>query len=316
MPGTYTTLPQFTAGQLVTESHLNAILANLAAMKNDHMTAGGRITLVSGVPVPIADVTTPVTSILYTPYRGNLIGLYDGTIWHVRQFSELTLSIASDGATGDVVYDLFAYFNTSTGQVTLERLQWANFSTRATGLSWLDGVLVKSGTPTRRYLGTYMLNSLGSIIDTVDRRLVWNYYNRVRRTLRYIHPATSWTYTLAANRAVGGGAGNQVMTVVGWQDVMIDLLLLAQGSNTGPVTLQVSIGEYAVGSDGGTTAAAECIFTQGSAEGTGRPANPSARLVKQAPIGASYYSWLELSEAVGTTTWLGLFTGLSGSIEG
>lgn len=311
MPGIWISPATWTAGQVVDENDLNTQLRNqLNALKNDHWLAGGRITLVSSVPVPTGDVSTPVTTIYYTPYKGNMIGLYTDSLWHVRQFAELSLALGTDGLTGEPIFDLFAYFNTSTGLVALERTVWSTPTTRVTGLSWLDGVLVKAGDSTRRYLGTYRLNSTGNIVDTASKRYVWNYDNRVRRELRYIHPTTSWTYTLAVLRAAQGATDSRIDIVVGYPEVTVDLTLLAQGSNTGPVTLQVGIGENST-----TAAVAECIYTQSGVD-TNRPANPSARLSKLAPIGVTSYYWLELSEAVGTTTWLGLFTGLSGSLEG
>ena len=158
-------------------------------------TCEGRLTLSSGVPVTLADVTAAGT-LYFTPYVGNVIALYSGTRWVVRASAEISISLS--GKTASKNYDVFCY--DSSGTPTLELLVWTNDTTRATALAYQDGVLVKSGAPTRRYLGTIRTTATtGQCEDTETRRLVWNMYNRVPRPM-YRTAGTSHTYDSATYR--------------------------------------------------------------------------------------------------------------------
>jgi len=98
--------------------------------------AEGRLTISTGTPVPIADVSASA-NIYYTPYTGTRIALYDGTAtWNVRTFAELTISLS--GCTISKPYDVFLYDN--AGVVTAETLVWTNTTTRATALVRQDDV--------------------------------------------------------------------------------------------------------------------------------------------------------------------------------
>ena len=148
-----------------------------------------RLTLTTGVPVTTSDVNA-ATSIYLCPYKGNKITLYDGAAWGTIESTEVSLSIA--GLTTTLPHDVFAYNN--TGTVTLEALPWTNTTTRATALAYQDGVLVKSGAATRRYLGTFFTSATGETDDSISKRYLENYYNQVDRPL--------WgTYSTARTRA-------------------------------------------------------------------------------------------------------------------
>src|SRR4051812_49331438 len=54
----------------------------------------GRLTLTSGTPLTTSDVTAAGT-VYFTPYNGNVIGLYDGTDWLAIPFTEQSISLAS-----------------------------------------------------------------------------------------------------------------------------------------------------------------------------------------------------------------------------
>lgn len=113
-------------------------------------TMNGRLTLTSNTPI-LSSGSVSGTTIYYTPYLGNNVYLHDGTRWNRHTLTEI--SISTSGATNDLPYDIFLYSN--SGTLTLERLAWTNRTTRATSLVWQDGVLVKNGDTTRRYLGSF-----------------------------------------------------------------------------------------------------------------------------------------------------------------
>lgn len=154
----------------------------------------GRLTLTTGTPVTTADVTN-ATTVYYTPYRGNKIGLYDGTTWHVRTFAEI--SIAVGAFTASKPYDIWVYDN--SGTPALDSTVWTNATTRATALAYQDGVLIKSGAATRRYVGTIYIDSGQKCQDTTIQRFVWNYYNRVGRLI-YKADVTNHTYAVSSVR--------------------------------------------------------------------------------------------------------------------
>jgi hypothetical protein len=158
----------------------------------------GRLTLESGVAISTTNQTTK-TVVYFTPHNGNTIGLYDGSEWDLFSFSELSLSLS--GYTANTNYDIFIYDN--SGTLTLESTAWSNDTTRATSLVIQDGVYVKSGATTRRYLGTIRTSSTaGECEDTTNRRYVWNIYNQVEKvlTINY-YPGAPHTYTTSSWRS-------------------------------------------------------------------------------------------------------------------
>ena len=137
-----------------------------------------RLTLTSGVPVTTGDVIN-ATTIYCTPYRGNKISLYDGANWNIRSSAEFSLALGT--LTASLPYDVFVYDN--AGTPTLEFLAWASATARATALAYQNGVLVKSGAATRRYLGTFYTSSTTQTADAAATRYLENYYNQVDRLL-------------------------------------------------------------------------------------------------------------------------------------
>lgn len=185
--------------------------------------ADGRLTLESGVPVSTSDQSAK-TTLYYTPYTGNRLALYNGSAWLPFQFSELSLSLS--GFTADRNYDIWAYDN--SGTPALEALIWTDATTRATALVRQDGVLVKSGDATRRYLGTIRINATGGQCDLIMAAAeaagggranigLWNMYNRVTGFARVLDSTASYTYTTATWRQLnaGNGSGNRVSVVRG-----------------------------------------------------------------------------------------------------
>ncbi len=175
-----------------------------------YMVNGGRLTLTTGVPVTTADVSG-ATTLYWTPYIGGWIGLYDGTNWIVLPSTEKSLSLI--GYTASKPYDIFGY--NDSGTLALESLIWTDNTTRATALTTQDGILVKTGATTRRYLGTIYINATGGQTeDTVMQRFVWNYYNRVLRRL-YLTEETSHTYNSTTVRYWNNSSFNRVELVRG-----------------------------------------------------------------------------------------------------
>lgn len=171
-----------------------------------------RLTLETGVAISTSDQTAKTTLYL-TKYKGDQVAVYDGSSgWTIIALtSDLSITLAS--LTAGLPYDVFVYSN--SGTLTLELTAWTNTTTRATALTTQNGVYVKTGATTRRYLGTICIVATGQCEDSGNRRMVWNYYNREPRILTRIN-TTSHTYATGSWRAWNNSAANsQVEFVLG-----------------------------------------------------------------------------------------------------
>ena len=177
----------------------------------DYSVCNGRLTLETGVPVSTSDQTAK-TTVYFTPYKGNRIGLYDGSAtWTALSFTELSLSLS--GYTANKNYDVWVYNNAETA--TLDSTIWTDDTTRATALALQDGIYVKTGATTRRYVGTIRITgTTGQCEDSVANRFVWNYYNQLPRKLLK-RDATSHGYTTATWRSWNNDAALRVTYVIG-----------------------------------------------------------------------------------------------------
>jgi len=180
------------------------------------LIANGRLTLTSGSPVTTSDVTA-ATSVYFTPYLGNRISLYNGASWKKHQFTERTLSLS--GFAADTNFDIFLYNN--SGTLTLEAVAWTDGTTRATALAVQDGVYVKSGDSTRRYLGTIRTTgTIGQCEDSYTKRYCWNYYNQIMKMLNK-NDGTDHTYGTTTWRYYNNDSSNKVEIVVGLDESSI-----------------------------------------------------------------------------------------------
>lgn len=169
---------------------------------------GFRLTTESGVPVSTSDRTAQGT-IYLTPYEHNCIGLYDGTSWRLSTSAEVSLALT---ATSGKNYDVFAYDN--AGTLTLElSAAWTDDITRADALTAQDGVYVKNGATTRRWLGTIRASGANVTEDSESKRFVWNRYCQVIRQAWTIDLADH-TYGSATERDYAGSSSSTLTEVV------------------------------------------------------------------------------------------------------
>jgi len=184
-------------------------LAKLGNLLSD--IPSGRLTLTTGVPVTTSSVAA-ATTLYYTPYIGNKISLYNGYEWLFHEFDELSLSLS--GYTADTNYDIFMYNN--SGTLTLESTAWSTATARATEITRLEGIYTKSGSTTRRYLGTIRTtDTTGQCNDGESHRFVWNYYNRVNRRIHYNYTGSNHTYTGTSWRYWNNDSDSKVDFVIG-----------------------------------------------------------------------------------------------------
>lgn len=173
--------------------------------------SGGRLTLTSATPITTTDVTA-ATTLYFTPYglNGDKISLYDGTNWATYTFSQLSLALGT--LSSGFNYDVFVYNN--AGTLTLETAVWTNDTTRATSLTLTNGIYLKTGALTRRFLGTFRTTSTTTTEDSIAKRFVWNFNNRVEKAL-YKNGTTSHTYTTASWRNWNNDATLRIEFILG-----------------------------------------------------------------------------------------------------
>jgi hypothetical protein len=265
---------------------------------------GGRLTLTSGTPVTTADVTS-ATTLYYTPFVSNKIDLYNGTAWVPFLFSQLSVSVPANTLTNQRPKDVFIYSN--SGVPTLELgPNWTSDTARATALVLQDGVYVKSGDTTRRYVGTIRAKNVGLdyyLEDSIASRFVWNYYNRMPRMLACTDSTSSWTYSTASWRQARATTTNQVDFVVGIADTFahlaVNVILSNSTANQGGIA--------AVGYD--TTTDSTPMPNGTFRQATVRSGSASAVVsgtstnIGYPTIGYHYCSWNEISTGTGTTTY-------------
>ena len=274
----------------------------------------GRLTLTSGTAITTADVSSAST-IYFTPFRGNTIAIYDGTQWDGVAFSEVSVTVP---ATTSTPFDVFATAN--SGTLSLIVTSWTNDTTRATALTTQDGVLVKSGTTTQRYLGSGRTTSVsGDTEDSKAARYLWNYYNRVPRTMQVTEGTDTWTYTTAAFHQTNATSRNQLELMIGVSEDMVGATAMSMAANTSASAsasgLTILVG---IGLDATNTASVGYMNAASEICGTNAIGGIVAQWYGYPGIGRHFLAWLEYSEAMGATTWYGdngsaiRLTGISG----
>lgn len=216
------------------------------APKVDPATQHGRLTLTTAVSVPTSDETAQ-TTLYFTPHNGNLIALYDGSVWNYHTLTEISLAVSGfpSGGAANTNYDIFCY--SDSGTLTLEAVAWsdsgAGTSARATALVEQDGVLVQSGATSRRYAGTVRTTGSTQLESSSSNRYVWNYNNRVRRNMYREDATSSWTYASSTTRQAGGDADNELRFVIGVsEDAVSSKLVVSHRSSVAGDTLGAAIG--------------------------------------------------------------------------
>lgn len=176
----------------------------------DPATNGLRLSLVSDVAVPGTDTLGASTAYL-VPFESSTISLYDGGVWVAR-----TMSATAELETTSVAntsYDVYAYWSGTDVLLEME-------ATPVTPtLELQDGVQVKSGAASHRYVGVLVTNASGAFEDSQKNRLVWNRNNQVPRAVNGVD-LTSWYYTgnQSTWREVRANAASRVKVAAGILD--------------------------------------------------------------------------------------------------
>lgn len=287
----------------------------VSAYQPQLVNPGGRLTLTTLTPVTTTDVTG-ATTIYYTPFIHNVIGVFDGTSWKQYTFSELSLALGT--LTSGKNYDVFVYDNAGTLTLKLGPA-WSTDTARGTGagtteLVLQDGVYVNNvsitsgpGAKAGRYLGTIRTtstttteDSFGGASQSGGKRFVWNAYNRIIRHAAVIDTTNSWNYTTATWRQANGATGNKVEYVYGLNIETVTAQVTHQASNS-PSAVDVATG---IGVDATNANSAKVFGNVGQTPMSNR-ASLQADYRGFPGLGYHYLAWLEISAASGTSTWYG-----------
>lgn len=264
----------------------------------------GRLTTETGVAISTSDRTAQGT-IFFTPYLGNRVCLYDGTRWKAYVFTERSLALT---VTSGKNYDVFLFDN--AGTLTLElSAAWTTDTARADALTTQDGIPVKSGATTRRWLGTIRASGTNVTADSGGmartsqvgaQRFVWNAYNQVLRPMSVIDTTDSWNYGTQTIRQADGASGNKVEWVTGDASTLISAQVIHSVFQTASAS-----GAYAgIGID--STSAFSGMVAENYNGQTAGITFPLAGGYRGLPgLGYHYASWNERGSGAGTVTWVG-----------
>jgi len=150
--------------------------------------------------------------------------------------------------------DVFAtYYNSA---VALRQVIWTNDSTRATALTTQNGIYVLNGSTAWRYLGTYRTVAAGQTEDSITKRFVYNYYNRVERDV-YVAEGTNHNYNGVARKWNNSDTNNKLEWIIGVAEERVRF-------NGAAFMAAGAAGSYAqtqVWFDGGAMGGFESIYT-------------------------------------------------------
>lgn len=267
--------------------------------------SGGQVTF-----SPISMTNASPVSVLYDghPFETGQFGGVSGSggltsinskVWSMTKVNTDNFTI--DGSVGNGTYTSGATFH----KVATDR---------ATALTTQDGVLVKTGATTRRYLGSIMTtDTSGQCEDSVTKRFLWNYYNRVPRDLRRLESTSSWTYSTATERMANNSIDNRVQCLIGVAEVSADVVVAARGSTASAQADLYGFPKH----NGATGAAASDVVGPFGTAIAGDHANWRSFLRKMPTLGFNYFAWLEKGQGSGTQTFYGGSAhGILATIEG
>lgn len=194
------------------ENHLVALNAsgqfNTGFIPELARVCQGRLTTTTGV-VFVPNFSGTLSTLYFTPYLGNRISLYNGTDWVLYTFTERSLSLSGNSA--NTSYYVYIYDN--AGTLTLEL--------SATGIALQDGILVKSGDATKRYLGHIRIDATGNsaVFDpqpaskSLCQWSLVNYNNPLPLIVQYKNDDSSYTTATSFTTRNIASSANAVINV-------------------------------------------------------------------------------------------------------
>lgn len=265
-------------------------------------TMGARLSLNNSQTGYSMDVSSPTTTMYLVAINHSRVPVYNtvAAAWEQLDIGDsINGSFAAIGS--NKVFDIFLYSN--SGTPTLEFVAWTNTTTRATSLTTQDGILVKNGDPSRLYLGTAYRDASGCV-DDLDRRWLWNQYNRVPRYMLDQFSGT-WNYSTAAFRVVNGATTPSLSFVLGISGCRVNIEHQGVFDNS-TATFRNCFVSIAINNDIATPSTSDGALIQTPASGSSTVVG-CPRAVRNQTFGAGLnVVWpLERGQGSDTQTWYG-----------
>jgi hypothetical protein len=230
---------------------LYSIIIHLGNSSASVLVMQGRLTLTSNTPVMTADATAQGT-VYYTPYIGNSVSVYNGSIFTLQTLSQLSLTLDSNAAhTGyqqsGKLFDLFVAMN-GANLVLGTGPAWSSNSARGTGagtteLQMLQGIwtnknslsLKIDNTGTNITVPANQATYVGTMRATADGQTgmqftpspaaggngsilgLYNAYNRIELNSISSDSTATWSYGTATWRKANNNSNNSISFVDGLQ---------------------------------------------------------------------------------------------------
>lgn len=299
------------------------------------LTPQGRLTLTSGDPVVGPGAVSAATSVLYTPYVGNIVPLWNGSSFTSKACPELT-NVLANSAVGNAgpaaavaasVYDLYVWSNAGTCTLTRGPV-WTNTTTRSAGAAQatVSGLITNNVNITNgpnlgfgTFVGTIATDAGGATVTFNPAPAaasggptngawvgLWNEYNRVLISLTAEDNKTTWTYATTTFAALDGSNNNRVTMVAGEADdsVQVSGGIIIKAANT-------EYAAYGVGLNSTSSPLIAAISNTGNTTGSFNSAGFSASVGPQ--VGQFFLQALQNSSNTTTATFTGSSTGGAGN---
>lgn len=293
----------------------------------------GRLTLAANTPVIAADVTA-ATVVYYTAFEGNMVPIYNGSVFLPMSFaSDLALSLASSASANGIV-DVFAFNNSGTltlGYGPVWATATAGSGARGTGggtteITRVNGIWVNkntitliNGANTYSSLAAYTCTYLGSIwVDGTNGQVsctvsygqnrkwgVWNAYNRKSILLQAGDSTASWTYNTATWRGSNNSANNNVGVFTGIAEEMASIYFV---QNVSEPTSNGYTGAIGIGVN--STSAISGFAGGNGSYASGAKGTAVAQYPAPPALGVNKFQALENAIAASSLTFYGTSAGM------
>lgn len=240
----------------------------------------GRLTLTSATPVMITD-TTAASAVYYTPYNGNIIPIYDGSVFIFNPFTQLTLTLNTSNHLSGKVYDVFVFLNSGTVTVAAGPA-WTSDTARSAAIAMINGIWTNNasinltnGSTTYSSISANQATYVGTFRATANGQTqmafrpnggsggnncflgVYNGYNRVTVSSRSVD-TNSYSYTTAVWRSTDSSNSHRASFVDGLGQSFVLVLGMQTSTASGAA-------QYSYGLDSTTTPSASITAAYSSA---------------------------------------------------
>lgn len=196
----------------------------------------------SGDVIQTGDVANTAV-LFYSPFTGNQLPIWNGTIFKPTVFSELTATLTVAGSPANTIQDTCVFSNngvptlvvgpswstvsagagargTGAGSAQITRLQgiWVNANS-ITAYNGLSSYSISANQCT--IVGSIYVDAAGGTVSNFmsyrqsSKWSTWNFYNRQRITVLAGDTTASWSYATNTWRAANGAAGNSLTVFSG-----------------------------------------------------------------------------------------------------